>query len=497
MTQRGRINNPMKILAWNCQWLVKPKAIRSLGCLLSDTKPEILFLCEVKTLFSPLISKALSSHSLSNHTFVPPLGTAGGLILAWKGNINLKIINQHNSYLHISIPYDTDNIDWFATFVHTPSKPNLKSSFWSAISDLHIPPQTAWMIIGDFNAITSQTKKKCGNVFYSSPSNDLTTKLNNHGLIDLGFVGYPYSWSNKRAGKENIQERLYRGLGNSDWITLFHFATITHLPAISSYHNPIILKTTIDNSYPKPFRFENMWLDDPFCYDVVHNGWNHFVTGSPLFKLHARIRNVEKALKTWNANHFGSCQKRIKELKEKITLVQSLDNSVTNIGIDANLHVELDIWLHRTEILWMQKAKNRWLKDDDANTKFFHFTVLIHSTHNRISFIRNMNNMVFSDFNGIGCCFLNYYKELFLSSYSSVSIPCPDNLDNLYSPCIDIVCFVISPLLHASRILYSPLKVTKVLALLVFLLISSKIYGKLLIVLLWRWSNISSKLAIF
>lgn len=90
----------MKILSCNCQGLAKPKAVRALRSLLSSSKPDILFLCEVKTHFSSLISKALISHSLSSHSFVPHVGAAYGLIHAWKNNINLSISFVNSAFIH-------------------------------------------------------------------------------------------------------------------------------------------------------------------------------------------------------------------------------------------------------------------------------------------------------------------------------------------------------------------------------------------------------------
>lgn len=80
-----------------------------------------------------------------------------------------------------------------------------------------------------------------------------------------------------------------------------------------------------------------MWMDDPSCFDVVHNGWNLPVTSSPLFKLNARIKNVKKALQTWNAKQFGSCQNKISDISEQIKSVQALDKTASNLAIDVAL----------------------------------------------------------------------------------------------------------------------------------------------------------------
>lgn len=426
----------MKILSWNCQGLSKPKAVRALRLLLKDNKPDVIFICEVKILLSSSISKVLSDFSLKNHSFVPPIGFAGGLLLAWTDNISLSISLLSPSFIHALINHDPNSPDWYFTGIHCPCNPSKKARFWNCINDLHVSSPSPWLIMGDFNSIISQTEKVGGLPFASSSSHDLASELNNLGLIDLGFNGNPFTWNNKRTGLRNIQQRIDRGVANSDWLTLFPHASITHLPIISSDHAPLLLNTSTDNHNPKPFRFEDMWLDDKACFDIVHQGWNIPVSGSPSFKLHSKIKNVKTALKAWNSNDFGNCHKKVKEIKDQIISIQNLDKTDINLALDASLQVELDIWLHRIETLWMQKSKDKWLKDGDANTRFFHLTAIIHARNNRIISIKNMHDLVYSDRLGIGNCFINFYNDLFLTDFMPDYNPFPENLDELCTPII-------------------------------------------------------------
>jgi len=66
--------------------------------------------------------------------------------------------------------------------------------------------------------------------------------INCAGLLDLGFNGPIYTWSNRRHEGLLIQERLDRVLANPAWNALFPSAAVFHLPAISSDHAPILLR---------------------------------------------------------------------------------------------------------------------------------------------------------------------------------------------------------------------------------------------------------------
>jgi hypothetical protein len=123
----------------------------------------------------------------------------------------------------------------------------------------------------------------------------LTDFVNSNALVDLGFVGNRFTWSNHRSGSANIRERLDRGFANQNWVHIFPNSLIKHFPAIQSDHCPILLSTS--GSYqniPKLFRFEVIWIRDHSSLKVVANAWLVDVDGSPAFSLagNGRIRSL-------------------------------------------------------------------------------------------------------------------------------------------------------------------------------------------------------------
>lgn len=174
-----------------------------------------------------------------------------------------------------------------------------------------------------------------------------------------------------------------------------------------------------------------MWLNDNTCADIFHEGWNVTVSGSPTFKPHKRNQNVKKALKSWNSNHFGNCYKKIEEINGHIANVQIFDKSYDNLALDSALQVELDIWLKIVETL-CSKSKDKWLKDGDANTKYFHLSAINHARNNRIPSIKNRNDQIFFERDSVGNCFIDFYKVLFQTDYTDDNLPFPHSLDNLF-----------------------------------------------------------------
>ncbi|KAL3644213.1 hypothetical protein CASFOL_012145 [Castilleja foliolosa] len=209
--------------------------------------------------------------------------------------------------------------------IYTPCKPIKKAALWDDIDKLNVPSNTPWLLMGDFNAVMTQDGKKGGIPFSSSSNHSLADEFDRFGLIDLGYCGYTYTWDTKRTGSSNNQQRLDRGVGNADWLSLFPANIVTHIPAIASDHSPILLDTKPCPKLKYPFKFEYMWINDPSCHNTVKNSWNIKLNSSPTFKLNSKINQVKRDLILWNREHFGNCHSKIIQIKEKIA---------------ANLHLE-------------------------------------------------------------------------------------------------------------------------------------------------------------
>lgn len=117
------------------------------------------------------------------------------------------------------------------------------------------------LVIGDFNAILSQSKKQGGKPFASSSlKSGLKKFMEDNRLVDLGFCEPKFTWNNNRHGWGNIKERLDRGVANHQWTTLFPNATIRHLPTLTSDHASILLDTMETKDHHKTFTFEEFWV---------------------------------------------------------------------------------------------------------------------------------------------------------------------------------------------------------------------------------------------
>jgi hypothetical protein len=55
----------------------------------------------------------------------------------------------------------------------------------------------------------------------------------------------------------------------------FPKASVIHLGAVNSDHNPLLVDTNPNEKViPRPFRFEAMWIRDSRCGGVIKKAWD-------------------------------------------------------------------------------------------------------------------------------------------------------------------------------------------------------------------------------
>ena len=89
--------------------------------------------------------------------------------------------------------------------------------------------------------------------------------------FDMGFKGCQFTWKIFFRDDNSIWKRLDRSLANNEWLSRFGGSTVDHLNCSTSNHSPLlIIPEPVDSVIPnKPFRFEEMWLTDKGCAQIV------------------------------------------------------------------------------------------------------------------------------------------------------------------------------------------------------------------------------------
>ncbi|XP_074337027.1 uncharacterized protein LOC141674204 [Apium graveolens] len=97
------------------------------------------------------------------------------------------------------------------------------------------------------------------------------------GLVDMNIVGHQFTWERGRD------------------------------------HSPIFLvpqqKTQINTAFR--FRFENAWLIEPICEQIIKDGWYVNSDGS----IQQKVKACNETLAVWGKEVTGNFSKRIKKCK--------------------------------------------------------------------------------------------------------------------------------------------------------------------------------------
>ncbi|PNT75667.1 hypothetical protein BRADI_1g36516v3 [Brachypodium distachyon] len=94
--------------------------------------------------------------------------------------------------------------------------------------------------MGDFNDMMYTCDKSNINDVNRSRMRSFCNYVKNCGLIDLGYSGPAYTWSNRRYSSTPLYERLDRFFANPKWSDMFPNANVYNLPIMLSDHAPVL-----------------------------------------------------------------------------------------------------------------------------------------------------------------------------------------------------------------------------------------------------------------
>ncbi|GLT94943.1 hypothetical protein SLE2022_126540 [Rubroshorea leprosula] len=201
-----------------------------------------------------------------------------------------------------------------------------------------------------------------------------------------------------------MEEKLDRSLATPNWRALFPRAKVRLLPPLSSDHSPLWI--TLDSHYKRRnrcrrrFRFEDMWLQDPRCTEIIKS--------------------------SWNALHFDHVQQRLKQCMESLESLRNNPPSIPTQDEEKRVLAETEEWLEREELMWRQRSREIWLQEGDRNTRFFHKKASKRRDRNRVEKLMNAEGEWKCEFAELQSIMTSYFSSLF----SSIS---PNNIEQATS----------------------------------------------------------------
>jgi exonuclease III len=382
---------PMIVLSFNIRGLggrVKRRRVRE---LVRDHKVDFLALQETKMeVISESFCRNLWGSDHCEWAFFPSEGASGGILSIWgNSNSNLIFTFMGEGFVGVCLEWGVKKSICFIVNVYSKCELAAKKRLWRNISMCKGGfGSGAWCVVGDFNAVRRPEERR--GVRESSQLNvemrEFDSFIEGLELNELPLLGRRFTWYHANGV---AMSRIDRGLISSEWEDLLGPCSLWVWPRDISDHCPVMLKYGENDWGPKPFRFNNYWLENRNFNKVVEERWRSIeVNGWMAFVLKEKLRGLKARLKEWHIGEYGSLENRIKKVVEDII---ELDVRGENVGlsiVEVSRRKELfvDFWKLQKirEATLFQRSRSKWLRFGDSNSKFFHGCVVARSKRNNM-----------------------------------------------------------------------------------------------------------------
>ncbi|GAU51140.1 hypothetical protein TSUD_411890 [Trifolium subterraneum] len=273
--------------------------------------------------------------------------------------------------------------------VYAPCDFGAKQELWNSLSArIQLLGRSRVCVCGDFNVVRNLEERRTVNG-RSRPLDCVAFNrfIDDNTLIDLSLCGRKYTWF---KGDGLSMSRLDKFLLSGDWcLTWPNCTQVARMRGISD-HCPLVLSANEEDWGRRPSRMLKCWKDIPGYNMFVKDKWNSLqVDGWGGYVLKEKLKRIKMELKDWHKSHTQNLPSRIESLKDWLAVLDEKGEEDTLLEDElAELH-EITEDIHslsrlHTGICW-QQSRSRWLKEGDANTKYFHSVLANRRRGNAIS----------------------------------------------------------------------------------------------------------------
>ncbi|MBA0756234.1 hypothetical protein Gogos_021838 [Gossypium gossypioides] len=177
-----------------------------------------------------------------------------------------------------------------------------------------------------------------------------------------------FTWERGNLPETNIQERLDRGVANTNWIVMFPEIKVQHLAHSFSDHCPLLINTRrfAERVGDNNFRFEAWWLLEESFMEEVKKLWEN--SSEEILK---RLDNLKKGLQIWAGQLKKNRQKTKQMLTKKLGELRRVCSTARcprcYFGVEESLHVfrecpfTREVW-QALNLAWVMEntSQNTW-----------------------------------------------------------------------------------------------------------------------------------------
>ncbi|MQM19246.1 hypothetical protein Taro_052247 [Colocasia esculenta] len=230
----------------------------------------------------------------------------------WRRQDDVRVVVSSSQFITILCNAGSTS-KFYITVVYTDCNPVVRRMLFD---DLTVFAQSTsnvpWLMVGDFNCIANHCEKTGGILASVSSMHDFNDFIMAVGMVDAGYIGSPFTWSNNHTGSASMKARLDRAMFNSSWQDNMPDISVRHLLRGVSDHSPLLVIQINFPKHPSRFIFQDVWASDESFMSVISVAWKGVEQKSTSFTtLLCRLRAVKQALRVWNKEIFGNLQDNI------------------------------------------------------------------------------------------------------------------------------------------------------------------------------------------
>ncbi|KAK9069383.1 hypothetical protein SSX86_011286 [Deinandra increscens subsp. villosa] len=333
-----------------------------------------------------IMMKKVWGRSMFQSEWVDSTGRSGGLISSWDSSIfSLQSVFKHRNVLVVSGWLIKEQVQINIANVYAPQDLRIKRGLWELLVNLRNELQGWWVLAGDFNEVR-RPEERLNSEFNVRSTAIFNEFIRRAGVEEYSMGGHKFTCY---AGGGKKFSKLDHVLVCENFMNKWPDATLIAMPRFLSDHSPVLLRTSVEDFGPVPFRFFSGWLAYPELENIVIEAANQVEEEvSSDYRLALKLKSVKGAIKAWQL------RKREEENEEFKREMATCNNLEREAEVRTLCPEEMENWVEsKSKILAInkrriedlkQKSRVRWAAEGDDNTAFFHGMINANLANNRI-----------------------------------------------------------------------------------------------------------------
>lgn len=112
--------------------------------------------------------------------------------------IDCNVLMDRDQFLHLKLSLHIFPSDLFVTVVYAKCNSGERRILWESLLNVKPVDEVFWLVGGDFNAISGPSKQSDGVLSWPGAVREFNNFLMVSGLLDVGFVGDRFTWTNNK-----------------------------------------------------------------------------------------------------------------------------------------------------------------------------------------------------------------------------------------------------------------------------------------------------------